>query len=97
MHGLTHGIIPDVMVVLHTILLHHKKLTTFNDFANPIMDDVASFGLDYCKLKSLPNANWVAENSMAFMRLFSYLYGMFVSNNPLLISSYMVPEWSNTS
>ena len=83
MHGVAHGIIPDVMVILHTILSHHKKLTAFIDFANPILHDVASFGLDYCKVKSLPKANWVAENSMAFMRLFSYLYGMFLSNNQL--------------
>ena len=83
MHGLAHGIIPDVMDILHTILSHHKKFTAFVAFANPILHDVASFRLDYCKVKSLPKAAWVGENSMAYMRLLSYLYGMFLSNNPL--------------
>ena len=83
MHGLAHGIIPDVMDILHTILSHHKKFTAFVAFANPILHDVASFRLDYVKVKSLPKAAWVGENSMAYMRLFSYLYGMFLSNNPL--------------
>ena len=83
MHGLVHGIIPDVMDILHSILSHHKKLTAFNDFENLIMHDVASFGLDYCNVKSRSKANWVAENSMAFMRLFLYLYGMFLSKNQL--------------
>ena len=83
MHGLAHGIIPDVMDILHTILSHHKKYAAFIAFANPILYDVASFRLDYCKVKSLPKAAWVGENSMAYMRLLSYLYGMFLSNNPL--------------
>jgi len=83
MHALAHGIIPDVMDILHTILSHHKKYAAFIAFANPILYDVASFRLDYCKVKSFPKAAWVGENSMAYMRLLSYLYGMFLSNNPL--------------
>ena len=83
MHGLAHGIIPDVMDILHAILSHQKRFTDFIAFANLILHDVTSFRLDYFKIKSLPKAAWAGENSMAYMRLFSYLYGMFLSNNLL--------------
>ena len=80
MHALAHGIIPDVMGIVHSILTHYKKYTEFINFANETLNDVASFRLDYCKLKSLPKAAWVGENSMAYMRLLSYIYGMYFSN-----------------
>ena len=83
MHALAHGIIPDVMEIVHSILTHYKKYSEFINFANKTLDDVASFGLDYCKLKSLPKAAWVGENSMAYMRLMSYIYGMYFSNYKL--------------
>jgi len=83
MHALAHGIVPDVMDIVHSILIHYKKYTAFINFANPILEEITSFRLDYCKIKSLPKAAWVGENSMAYMRLLSYLYGMFLSNNSL--------------
>ena len=83
MHALAHGIVPDVMDIVHSILIHYKKYTAFINFANPILEEITSFRLDYCKIKSLPKAVWVGENSMAYMRLLSYLYGMFLSNNSL--------------
>lgn len=83
MHALAHGIVPDVMDIIHSIFTHYKKYKAFIDFANPILEEIISLRLDYCKLKSLPKAAWVGENSMAYMRLLSYLYGMFLSNNPL--------------
>ena len=83
MHGLGHGIIPDVMEIVHSVFKRYGKLASFINFANEILSDVASFRLDYCKLKILPKAAWVGENSMSYMRIMSYLYGMFLLNNPL--------------
>jgi len=83
MHGLAHGMIPDVMEIVHSVFKKYGKLTAFIKFANPTLNDVAHFQLDYCKLKILPKAAWVGENSMGFMRLMSYLYGMFLLNHPL--------------
>ena len=80
MHGLAHGIIPDVMNVLHRILAHFNKFTAFVKFANPIIEIVAKMRLDYCKVKQLPKAAWIAENVMGFARMMPYLYGMFLSN-----------------
>jgi len=83
MHGLAHGIIPDTMDIVHVVLGHHKKYAAFMNFANETLDDIGTFRLDYCKAKSLPKSAWVAENSMAYMRVFPYLVGMFLSNYPL--------------
>ena len=83
MHGLCHGIIPDVMEIIHRIFKKYGKMATFCDYANPILSDLASFRLDYCKLKCLPKTAWVGENSMSFMRVMSYIYGRFLNNHPL--------------
>ena len=83
MHGLAHGMIPDVMEIVHSVFKKYGKLAAFIKFANATLTDVASFRLDYCKLKILPKAAWVGENSMGYMRLMSYLYGMFLLNNSL--------------
>ena len=83
MHAIAHGIGPDVMEIWRLILAHKNRYKPFVDFANKILDDVASFRLDWCKVKSLPKGGWVAENCMAFIRLFPSLGGSFLSANPL--------------
>ena len=55
----------------------------FDQFANTTINDVASFQLSWCKLNRLPKAAWVSENTNAFMRLFSYLNGIFFLNHPV--------------
>ena len=83
LHGLGHGMIPDVMLIVHLIFSKYGKRTKFYEYANSVIEDIASFRLDYCKAKALPKAAWVGEHSMAFMRLMSYLYGQFLMNNEL--------------
>ena len=80
MHAIAHGMVPDVMDFVHRILSHWKKFTEFTKFANVILSDIAMFRLDWCKPKPLPKAAWIGENSMGYMRLFSYLYGMYFLN-----------------
>jgi len=81
MHAVGHGIGPDVMHINHQIFSHHKKLSSYIDFANPYLSSIQSFRLSWCKIKTLPKAAWVGENSMAYMRLMPYIYGMFFLNN----------------
>jgi hypothetical protein len=83
MHGIGHGIVPDVMDIVHQIFIHHRKLTAFTEFANETLSDIAIFRLDYCKVKTLPKAGWICENMMSFARLMPYLYGRYLLNNPL--------------
>ena len=58
-------------------------MESFCKFTNPILEDVASFGLSYMKLMQLPKAAWVGENCLSFSWLMSYLYGGFLMNNQL--------------
>ena len=82
MHALAHGIGGDVIQFFHEIFASMKRATDFTKFANDIILDIAGFGLDWCKPKTYPKSAWVGENIMAFLRLFSYLYGMYLLNNP---------------
>ena len=83
LHAIGHGMIPDVMFIVQQIFLQHNKFTPFVRYANTILDDISTFRLDYCKVKSLPKAAWVGENCMAYMRLMSYIYGSFLMNHRL--------------
>ena len=81
LHALAHGIIPDVMDAIHQILANWRKFTDYVNIANQIIHDIADMRLDWCKIKSLPKAAWVGENTMAYMRLMAYLYGGYFENN----------------
>ena len=83
MHALAHGMGKDVIQFFHDIFTNFKVATAFGTFANKIIHEVASFRLDWCKPKSYPVSGWVGENMMAFLRLSSYLYGMYLLNHPL--------------
>jgi len=83
LHGIFHGMAKDVMEILHRIFSKYKKMSDFYKYANIILDDVATFGLDWCKCKQLPKKSWVGEHTLAFTRLMSYLYGSFLMNNSL--------------
>ena len=80
MHGIGHSMTPEVMDFKHRILSHWKKFTAFVKHANEILLDVASFDLDWIKLKPLPKLAWLGENSMGFARLMPYIYGMYFKN-----------------
>ena len=86
MHGMAHGIIPDVMEMTHQIFDKYCNRKSFYDYANPIMEDIVGFWLDYCKLKLLPKAAQVGENVFGFSRVMLYLYGSQLRNNPLVTS-----------
>ena len=83
LHGLCHGIVPDVMSIIHQVFKKYRKMESFCQHSNPILDVVAGFGLDYMKVKLLPKAAWVGENSLAYSRLMTYLYGSYLLNDDL--------------
>ena len=80
MHAVAHGMIPDVLDAISQIFANWQRLTDFHRSANEVMSTIAAFGLDWCKVKTLPKAAWIGENSMAFGRLMSYLFGMYFLN-----------------
>ena len=81
MHALAHGMGDDVIQFNHAILTNFKRGSKFAKIANETLLEIAFFNLDWCKPKSYPKSAWVGENIMAFMRLCSYLYGMYLLNN----------------
>jgi hypothetical protein len=81
MHLLAHGVSDDVIHLFAEILKHFKLHGKFARFANTYISDMASWNLSWLKLKTYPKANWVGENTMAYMRIQSYLYGLFLVNH----------------
>ncbi len=80
MHAIAHNMTAHVMDFHHQILSKWKKFNEFVSFANKIISHIESFKLEWCKVKSLPKASWIGENKMGFVRLSSYLYGMYFLN-----------------
>ena len=83
LHAMAHGIGDDVIEFTDNILKSNDRGKKYADFVNEILKDVASFQLSWCKPKMYPKSAWVGENIMAYLRLFSYLYGMYFNGFPL--------------
>jgi hypothetical protein len=60
-----------------------EEVNYFVNFANETISDIETFKQEWCKVKSLPKASWIGENKMAFVRLSSFLYGMFFLNETI--------------
>ncbi len=80
MHAFCHSIIVEVMNAIHQIFAHSRRMTNYFEFANVLCKRLASFNLEWLKIKSLPKAAWIGENTMAYMRIMSYSYGMYFLN-----------------
>ena len=83
MHLLGHGIIGSLVELLEKVFTDHKLWSKFVEFANKIIVDVASFSLDWCKVKLLPKANWLGEDCFGFGRLMLYIVNQFLSKHDL--------------
>ena len=83
MHLLGHGIIGSLVELLEKVFTDHKLWSKFVEFANKILVDVASFSLDWCKVKLLPKANWLGEDCFGFGRLMLYIVNQFLSKHDL--------------
>ena len=81
MHLLAHGVSDDVIHLFEEILKHFGLHSKFAKFANTYISDMESWNLSWLKLKAYPKASWVGENTMAYMRIQSYLYGIFLVNH----------------
>lgn len=82
LHLVGHGMSDDVIHFFEAILKTHRRDNAFSKFVNKYIDNIIPWGLEWCKLKCYPKSAWVGENIMGYMRLFSYLYGMYICNHP---------------
>lgn len=83
LHAIGHGMGADVIEFLELILTSKKRASDFTKFANRIIEEISEFKLSWCKLLRYPKKAWVAEHVMGYMRLLSYIYGMYILNHPL--------------
>ena len=81
MHLLFHGVVDDVMKLVHKFMSKYNKLETFERFVNEYLLEIEMFRLDWCKLRKLPKAFWLAEDILGFCRIMPCIYGMFFANN----------------
>lgn len=81
MHLIFHGVVDDVMALVHKFMSSLDKLTTFEKFVNKYMLEIESFRLGWCKLRKLPKAFWLAEDILGFSRIMPCIYGLFFANN----------------
>ena len=77
MHLAAHGIIGSVVELMNSILKEHNLGTKFENFANPRLRELEGLSLDWCRVKTLPKKNWLAEDEFGFGRVMLYLYGQF--------------------
>lgn len=80
MHQLFHGVIPDVMEVIHAFMKKHDLCSKFEDHVNTHLNDIASKRLGWCKIRSLPKKQWLAEDVLGFSRIMPFVYGQFFLN-----------------
>ena len=83
MHLIGHGIIGTLLELMESVLTEHKLWTAFQNFANPILSEIADMRLDWCKIKTLPNTNWLAEDCFGFGRIVAYIIGLFLESHNL--------------
>ena len=87
MHLLGHGIISSVIDLTEAVFREHGIWNSFVGFAKPYLDDISSFRLDWCQVKSLPTSNWLAEDEFGFCRVMLFIYGNFIHQKNLQVSS----------
>ena len=79
------------------VMLHHHLWTAFKNFANPILEDIASFWLDWCKVKTLPKANWSDDDCFGFTCVMLYLVVLFLEEHSLWQYYRRLGCWSDWS
>ena len=75
------------MLVMEEVFTDEDKKTTFEDIVNPCLLEIQALRLDWLHMKSLPKAQWLAEDELGFARISCFAYGQFFLNIPLRQSS----------
>ena len=66
MHQLGHGVIATILKLIESVMSDHCIWNDLRRFANPFLEDIATFKLAWCHVKSLPKANWLAKDSFGY-------------------------------
>ena len=71
------GITKALMSTLSCFMKHYGHGATFENFINPFLQDIASFRLEYCVMKKIPDTLWVSENYVGMARIFPWAFGLY--------------------
>ena len=74
------GVTKALVACFASFITGYSDLTAFHDDINPFLEDIASFRLDYCVMKTLPNTLWVSENYIALARILPWVFGYYCAN-----------------
>ena len=74
MHLIFHGVLADVIDVIHDFFADHRMTKGFERRANKILLDIMDLRLEWCKVKNLPKTQWLAENKLGYARVMIFLY-----------------------
>ena len=90
MHLIFHGILAYCVERIEDFMKTHCVTPDFEKLVNVHMTDIQSHRLEWCKLKTFPKKQWIAENEIGLARILPFIYGLFFRNVQL-------PERCNTS
>lgn len=75
--GVSNVLLGSVLELTDAVFTEHKMWTDFCKFANVFIRDMSNFRLDWCHLKSLPKASWLAEDCFGYGRMMLFIYGQY--------------------
>ena len=95
LHLLFHGVLDDVVKVLHQFMADHNLQTSFENYVNRDLSDIAELRLEWCKTKTLPKKLWLGENELGYARILMYIYAQFFLGLKMPASSTVTDETLN--
>ena len=90
MHLLFHGIVAYIVEQMVNFMKFHGLNKKFEKEVNHHLLELCLLRLDWCKVKTLPKKQWLAENEIGYCRVIPYLYARFFQHA-------VIPERYNTS
>jgi hypothetical protein len=76
-HLICHGVASDVIELVDKFRKSCRLGKKFESFANKYLLEIDRFKLCWCKIRHLPNTNWLAEDIHGFSRIMPCVYGLF--------------------
>ena len=74
LHLLFHGVLDDIVKVLHQFMADHNLAPRFEQYVFRDLSDISALRLEWCKAKTLPKKLWLGENELAYARVMTYMY-----------------------
>ena len=79
MHLIFYGILAYCVERIEEFMKTRGVTPDFKTLVNVHMTDIQSHRLEWCKLKTFPKTQWIAENEIGLARMLLFIYGLFFS------------------